>query len=325
MVGSHLLVQLVLSGTKVRAIYRTPKKLKEVRKVFSYYNKDPEAIFNKINWVNADILDIPALEIAFTDIKRVYHAAAFISFDPNDFDALQKTNVEGTANIVNLCLAYNIKKLCYVSTIGTIGRSLAGDEATEENEWTEQQVNVYARTKHAAEMEVWRGAQENLKVVIVNPGVIIGPGFWETGSGKFFKTANKQQGYYPPGGSGFVAVSDVVKVMVSLMQSDVAGERFIVVSENLSFKEILNKIATAINKKPPTKALSILQLKIGRYLDFLANVFTGSERQLTKNTLYSLQNREVYNSDKIKKILNFEFEAMEESIQFSAKQFIGEA
>ncbi len=324
LVGSHLLFQLVLSGTKVRALYRTPKKLEKVKKVFSYYSENSETMFNQIDWVQADILDIPALEIAFDTVEHVFHSAAFISFDPNDFDVLQKTNVEGTANIVNLCLAFKIKKLCHVSTIAAIGRSMPGHEASEENEWTGQQVNVYARTKHAAEMEVWRGSQENLDVVIVNPGIIIGPGFWETGSGKFFKTANKEQGYYPPGGSGFVAVADVVKAMLSLMESDMVGERFILVSENLSFKEILSKIAIAINKKPPTKALSIWQLKIGRYLDFLANVFVGSERKITKNTLYSLQNRQVYNSDKVKKIINLEFEAMEQSILFSAKLFIGE-
>jgi len=324
LVGSHLLLQLVLSGTAVRAIYRTPDKLKEVKKVFSYYAEDPEALCSKIDWVQADILDIPALEIAFTQIERVYHAAAFISFDPNDFDVLQKTNVEGTANIVNLCVAHEIEKLCYVSTIGTIGRSLTGTEATEENEWTGQHTNVYARTKYGAEMEVWRGSQENLKVVIVNPGVIIGPGFWDTGSGKLFKTANKGQSYYPPGGSGFVAVSDVVNAMMALMQSNLAGERYILVSENLSFKEILTRVATAINRKPPTKVLKIWQLKVGRYLDFLSHFFTGNERSITKNTIYSLKNPEVYSNTKIKETLQFEFKTLDETIQFSAARFIRE-
>lgn len=324
LVGSHLLLELVRSGTKVRAIYRTETKLSEVKKIFSYYTADLEAIFDKIEWIQADILDIPALETAFIDIEYVYHAAALISFDPNDFDILQKVNVEGTANIVNLCVAFKVKKLCYVSTIGTIGRSLPSKEATEDNEWTDQNVNVYALTKYEAEMEVWRGSQENLEIVIVNPGVILGPGFWKTGSGKFFAAANKASDYYPPGGTGFVTVSDVVTIMIKLLNSNIKNERFILVSANLTFKEVLTRIAIALNKKPPTKKLKIWQLKLGRYLDILNHLFTGKERKITRNTIYSLENSQVYNSDKIKKTLSFEFEALNDTITHGAHQFISD-
>ncbi|MFD0798938.1 NAD-dependent epimerase/dehydratase family protein [Maribacter chungangensis] len=324
LVGSHLLLELVRSGTKVRAIYRTEHKLAQVKKTFSYYTADPQAVFDKIEWIQADILDIPALEIAFIDIHYVYHAAALISFDPNDFDTLRKINVEGTANIVNLCVAYKVKKLCYVSTIGTIGRSLPNKKATEENEWTAQRTNVYALTKYAAEMEVWRGSQENLEVVIVNPGVILGPGFWETGSGKFFKAANKGSKYYPPGGTGFVTVADVVRIMIGLLKSDIVQERFILVADNLTFKDILTRIALAMKKKPPVKELKIWQLKIGRYLDILNNVLAGNERRITKNTIYSLQHTKVYSNAKIKAALDFEFEDLENTIQLCAEHFISD-
>ena len=322
LVGSHLLLELVRNNTKVRAIYRTKSKLDTVKKVFSYYTPDYQNLVDKIEWVKADILHIPALETVFNGVDYVYHAAALISFDPNDFDTLQKVNIEGTANIVNLCVAYNIKKLCYVSTIGTIGRSSPTKEATEDNEWTDQNTNVYARTKYAAEMEVWRGSQENLNVVIVNPGVILGPGFWNTGSGKLFKTAKKGYSYYPPGGTGFVTVSDVIRTMMGLMTSKISGERFILVSENGSFKDILTRITLAMNKKPPTKVLQVWQLNIARYLDILAHLLTGNERRLTKSTIYSLLHTEVYNNTKIKHALNFEFEVLDEAIQLGADRFI---
>ncbi|MFT5737507.1 MAG: dihydroflavonol-4-reductase [Maribacter sp.] len=324
LVGSHLLLKLALTNTEVRAIYRTESKLDDVKKIFSYYTPNPQTIFDKIEWIKADILDIPALEIAIEGIDYVYHAAALISFDPNDFDRLKKVNIEGTANIVNLCLAHQVRKLCYVSTIGTIGRSLPNKEATEDSEWTDQNTNIYARTKYAAEMEVWRGSQEKLEVVIVNPGVIVGPGFWGTGSGKLFKTANKEYNYYPPGGTGFITVSDVVNAMIGLMTSNIVGERFILVSKNLSFKDILTRIALAINKKPPTKVLQLWQLKVGRYLDILLHLLTGNGRRITKNTIYSLQNTEVYNSDKIKNMLNFKFQVLDEAIKLSADCFISD-
>jgi nucleoside-diphosphate-sugar epimerase len=324
LVGSHLLLELVRSKTQVRAIYRNESKLASVKKVFSYYTNKSYLLFNEIEWIKADILDIPALEIAFKGVEYVYHAAALISFDPNDFDTLQKVNVEGTANIVNLCTANEVKKLCYVSTIGTIGRNLVTKVATEENEWTNQNKNVYALTKYEAEMEVWRGSQENLEIVIVNPGVILGPGFWETGSGKFFKTANKGSSYYPPGGTGFITVSDVVKIMISLLKSNIKNERFILVSDNITFKEILTKIALAMGKKAPFRKLKIWQLKILRFLDMVAYVLTGKKRRITKSTIYSLENREMYSSDKIKATLEFEFETLDETIKLSANHFISD-
>lgn len=324
LVGSHLILRLVLSKIKVRAIYRSSQKLEEVKKVFSYYLEDVQSIFDQIEWVKGDILDLPSLEEAFIGINQVYHAAALISFDPNDFKKLRKVNAEGTANIVNHCIHHKIDKLCYVSTIGTIGRSLPHKSATESNEWTEHHSNVYALTKRSAEMEVWRGTQENLQVVIVNPGVIIGPGFWNTGSGKLFTTVKKGYPYYPPGGTGFVSVDDVVQIMLKLMESSIQNERFILVAENLSFKTILGMIAKNLGKNPPKKKLKKWQLEIGRYFDFLKTLITGKPRSITKNSIYSLFHPETYSSDKIRTALDWEFEPIENSIDFSSKKFIEE-
>jgi len=108
LVGSHLLLQLSEHGQEIRAIYRNVVGLEKTRSLFRCHNK--EALFEKIEWVQADINDIPALEKAFPDINYVYHCAALISFDPNDETLLRKTNIEGTANIVNFCLAYQVKK-----------------------------------------------------------------------------------------------------------------------------------------------------------------------------------------------------------------------
>lgn len=322
LVGSHLILRLVLSNVKVRALYRTQERLRHVKQVFSYYHDDPESIFDQVDWVQGDILDLPSLENAFLGMEQVYHAAALISFDPRDFKKLLKINVEGTANVVNLCIHHKIRKLCYVSTIGTIGRSVLGKHATENNDWNELNTNVYALTKYSAEMEVWRGSQENLDVVIVNPGVIIGPGFWENGSGKLFATVNKGYSYYPPGGTGFVSVTDVVSIMTRLMEASIKNERFILVAENLSYKEIMTSISHILGRKPPKKELKKWQLEIGRFFDFLKTLITGKPRTLTKNSVYSLLHPETYNNEKVKRALNISFEPLEASIAFTSKKFM---
>ncbi|MCK0134280.1 NAD-dependent epimerase/dehydratase family protein [Arenibacter sp. S6351L] len=324
LVGAHLLLHLLQSGATVKAIHREKSNLKEVEKVFGYYTDQSHQLFQKINWVKADLNDLPALEIAFENVTHVYHCAALISFNPNDYDLLRTVNYEGTKNIVNLCIAKGVKKLCYTSSIGAIGRTVGNQEATEETDWTTQQSNVYAMTKMDAELEVWRGAQENVPAVIVNPGVILGPGFWETGTGILFKTAYKARKYYPPGGTGFVTVNDVVKVMTQLMQSSITNEKYILVAENLTYKEILEMITKAFGKPGPGKAIKFWQLEVFRRLDWLRNIFWNSGRKLTKNSIQSLRKNQLFSSDKIQNQLGHSFEALDGAIELSCKKFMEE-
>jgi nucleoside-diphosphate-sugar epimerase len=324
LVGAHLLLHLLRNDIPIRAIHRKGSDLKRIERVFGYYVNNPTELFKRIDWVETDLSDIPVLETAFKNVDYVYHAAALISFDPNDYELLMKTNAEGTANIVNLCIANTIKKFCYVSTIGAIGKSLNDAIATEENEWNDQAANVYGRSKYAAEIEVWRGAQEGLPVVMVNPGVIVGPGFWGSGSGTLFSTANKGYKFYPPGGTGFISVHDVIRMMVTLMDSPIKNERYISVAENLSFQEILTRITEKLGKPQPKKKLKFWQLEIGRIADAIWNLLTGHGRRITKNSIRSMKRPEIYSNEKVKEALNFEFVPLDAIIKLSCDRFTEE-
>jgi len=321
LVGAHLLYELTKNGTAVKAICRATSDLKNVEKVFSYYTENYQTQYQKIQWIVADITNIPALETAFEGITHVYHCAALISFDPKDYDQLHKVNCEGTANIVNLCLAKNTKKLCFVSSIATIGKNLNDEGVDEESEWTNKDANVYALSKYDAEMEVWRGSQEGLSIVILNPGVIIGPGFWDTGSGKLFTTVAKKHRYYPPSGTGFVAVNDVVQLLVMAMNSDVDKERFIAISENLSYKDVLGFIALELNLKPPTQMLSFWQLEVLWRLDAMRSFLFKGERKISKKMVASLRENKVYLNEKVTRTFDYKFEVLQQSIAFTCEKF----
>ena len=109
LVGSHLLFKLVSNNENVRAIYRREKTLQRVRHVFSYFSDNAENLFNKIEWVEADINDIPKLKDAFNGITHVYHCAAFVSFEPDKYKTLRKININGTANVVNLSINKRVR------------------------------------------------------------------------------------------------------------------------------------------------------------------------------------------------------------------------
>ena len=182
LVGSHLLLKLAQQNKSVRALYRKGANLERVKTVFSYYSKNSKSLYETIEWAEADLNDLPKLTLAFKDITHVYHCAAYISFDPSNYKILRATNIKGTANIVNLSIANKVEKLCYVSSVATLGYD--ADLITEETQWEgNQNQSVYAISKYGAEMEVWRASQEGVAAVIVNPGVILGPGFWNSGSG----------------------------------------------------------------------------------------------------------------------------------------------
>ncbi|MDG1195417.1 MAG: SDR family oxidoreductase [Polaribacter sp.] len=322
LVGSHLLYHLCLQNVAIRAIYRTKSSLENVKKVFRYYTED-ENLFSKIEWYQADITDVPKMIPAFSDVKHVYHCAAFISFNPKDYRKMRKVNIHGTAIIVNLCIAAKIEKLCFVSSIAAVGDSLKGKIVTEENEWNKELDNSgYSITKFGAEMEVWRASQEGVDVVVVNPGVILGSGFWNSGSGKLFSQVNNGFRFYTEGVTGFVSVQDVVKPMILLMNSPVKNERFILISENKSFKEIFFLIADTLGKSRPSIKIKPWQTNLFWRFAWCVSKIARKEPLLSKYSARSAHSVAEYSSEKIQKKINYQFEDLEKSVQRISKRYL---
>ncbi len=323
LVGSHLLYHLTLKNDKIRAIYRTEEKREHVKKIFSYYTDNILLYFSKIDWIQADITDTPSLEPIFQNITEVYHCAALVSFNPKDYRKMRQVNIDGTANLVNFSIEAKVEKFCFVSSIAAVGESINGKPITEENEWNDNGENHgYSITKYGAEIEVWRGSQEGLDVVIVNPGVILGSGFWQEGTGKLFTQINNGFKFYTEGVTGFIGVKDVVKAMILLMNSDIKNERFILVSENKSFKDILFFIADNLNKKRPSIKTNKLLTSLAWRIDWFLTKLTGKEPLLTKNSAKSSHNKSYYSSDKIINKLGFKFISIKDSILEITNQFI---
>ena len=319
LVGAHLLLHLVEQGENVRAMYRSTTSIEKTKNLFSLYNKSH--LFEKIEWMVADILNIPSLENAFQNIDFVYHCAALISFDPKDEEVIRKTNIEGTANIVNFCLAYRIKKMLFVSSIAALG-DLNATETTisETTEWNpEKPHSDYAISKYGAEMEVWRGQQEGLNILIVNPGVILGPGFSEQGSGPLFSAVAKGLAFYTLGTTGFIAVTDVVETSVRLMKSNIQNERFTLIENNYSFQEILNCIADSLQVKRPKWHATPLLINLFWRVDWFLSNFFFQKRKLSRASAKASYSKTEYANIKIISTLASEFKSVKEYIQFIAQ------
>lgn len=308
-IGSRLLLNLTKNKAyKVRAIYRNTQSLEKIRQLFVKHSDSGAAQFDTIEWIQADLSNIPALEKAFEGVTFVFHCAGFISFQPQDFDKLIEENVQGTANIVNLSIDFGVKKLCYVSSVATLS-TLPHTPIDEENDWNNEDNNTdYAISKHGAEMEVWRGSQEGLPVVIVNPSVVLGGDFADRGSGLLYKKVADGLRYYPAGATGFVGVDDVVRAMVQLQFSEVAGERFVLNAENLTYKAVLERIAKQLGVKAPTKCVSHQMLRFLARLDGVLSFLHLKKRTLTLASADALGTVTTYNGEKIKKYIDFNYE-----------------
>lgn len=323
MLGAHLLYKLVENQEKVRAIYRTKNTILKTKKVFEYDVENGEELFSKIEWCQADITDVPTLEDAFIDVTHVYHVAAKVSFDESEAKQMRRVNIYGTANIVNFCVAFGVKKLCFVSSIAAIAKSVDKQFIDENDEFNVETNNYsYAITKYGAEMEVWRGAQEGLDVAVVNPGVILGAGFWNENSGTLFSMVYKRSPFYTEGVTAFVGVEDVARVLMLAMNSDVVNERFILSSENKSFKEVLFDIADNLKVKRPKIKVTSLIAGIGWRLSWLKSKLTNATNDFPKHTAKSANNKSYYTSEKVCSTFDFEFEKMDAVIETISKKFL---
>jgi len=312
LVGSHLLLKLTEQDLAIRAIYRSKNRVDRVEEFFAFAKAQTQ--FSKITWVRADITDVPELTAAFKEVTSVYHCAALISFNPYDFDLLIKTNVEGTANVVNLCLAHAVTKLCHLSTIASLSK-LPNSPINEENHWDPNAENsVYAISKYGAETEVWRASQEGLDVIIFNPGVILGEGPLDEGSGALFNRVLKNTSYYPTGATSFIDVKDLVDIMILGMASSIKNERFVSIGSNHSFKEILDNIASSLSIKAPTKEISEKKLRFLALFDTLIGVFTR-KRKLTNAMISAVSSSQIYTNQKLKSQLSFTPQPIKQTIE----------
>ena len=322
LLGAHLLFDLLRTEDKVRAIKREQSNLKIISQIFSYYTQNSQAYLDRIEWLDAEITDYVSVEEAMIGIDKVYHCAAVVSFQKNDEALMMDTNIDGTKNIVNACLYHKVDKLIHVSSIAALGRAEVNETTTEDTPWHDgSKTSAYSLSKYGSELEVWRGIAEGLNAAIINPSVILGPGDWKNGSPQLFGLINKGLKYYTNGTNGYVYVRDVAQIMMKLMNSSIAGERFIVNTIDLSYKSLFVMMAKSLEKEAPKTEAKPWMLQIAWRAFKLKHIFTGIAPSITKSTARSSMQHYTYSSQKLIDAIDFEYMPIEKAIQKIGVQF----
>lgn len=323
MVGSHILLELTKRGEKVRTILREGSDRLWVKRLFEEY---APGLFQKIEWVSGDVLDIVSLEEAMTDCDSVIHAAAVVSFHKKDKDAMFKVNVEGTANVVNVALHKEVKRFCHISSTAALGRSFPGEHINENSSWKTSPLNSqYAVSKYLAENEVWRGSEEGLNVAIVNPSIVIGAGDPRRSSGTLFTRIWSGIRFYPSGSNGFVGAIDVANVCCDLLEQNIFGERFLLCSESLSYQSVFSNIAVALNTKVPKNVAQIWMMKAYWLLAALREIATGKKADITLQSIRSASNKVYYDGTKITSSIGFTYGDLHSQIEETARFYLKHA
>jgi dihydroflavonol-4-reductase len=317
--GSYIIKELVQKGYSVRAIRRgnNPDKHREP----SWIDR---SILDKVEWVEGDILDVISLEEAMEGVDTVIHAAAIVSFIKKDRKQMYQVNVSGTANVVNMALEKNVRRLVHISSVAALGRTATGGHVNEEKKWEESKVNThYARSKYKAELEVWRGMAEGLEAVILNPSTILGYGDWHAGSCAIFRSVYDEFKWYTTGINGFVDVEDVAKVTVLMMESGITEQRYTVNGDNWQFRKLMDTMAENFGTRKPYRKATPFLLSLAWRLEKFKSLFSGKRPTLTKESAKVAHSKTLFDNDKILKALpGFSFTPLEESIAKACKKYL---
>lgn len=314
LVGSHLLFHLASNGIRVRALIRSRAGIAAIQKLFHYYSANAMQLLTYIEWAEGDVTDYQTIREHMVDVKQVYHCAALVGMGGIPAEKMLETNVGGTANVVDAMLDSGVKRLCHVSSIAALGQGTNG-QVNESTEWGKGKgKSIYAISKFRSEMEVWRGAEQGLSAVVVNPSVIIGPCDWRKGTGKIFGALSRGLPFYTLGVSGYVDVRDVVQGMVTATSLGMWGKRYIISSGNFSHKEIFTCIATGLGKRAPFITISPWAMAMALPFAWLGGVLTRSEPILTRETIKSGSTRTYYSAQLAQQELGITFRPIQDAI-----------
>ncbi len=321
--GRVIVLELLNKGKKVRAAKRPASNLDDVKHSYSFYTENPEGFFDKIEWVDVDFDDVQSIQDALSGCDEVYHCAAKVGFNPADDKEMYRTNVKGTENLLYACEGSGVAKFLHVSSIAVLDLYNENGELDESSDFNpKEEHSAYAISKHLAEMEVWRASAEGLDSIIINPGMIVGSGNWGSSSGDLFPTLENNS-YTFSGGTSYADVRDVARISVELMEQNIFGERFVIISENKRYADLAKQVRQELGLKEP-KVLSRFQLNMGILANSLLGWLIPKLRMVTRSNVEAISGMKIISNRKVKERLNYTFIPLEETIDFHLKNYIND-
>jgi nucleoside-diphosphate-sugar epimerase len=272
--------------------------------------------------IQGDVLDSQILATEIPNFDLVIHCAAIVSYAPNRFDEMYQINVEGTRNIVNECVASKVR-LVHISSVAALGTSKT-NQIDETALWNESEISTYyAKTKYLSELEVWRGLEEGLETIILNPSVVLGRGDLNKSSTKLFSYVLNGGKFYTEGNVNFVDVRNVVQVIVkAITMPETWGKKYILNSATVTYKTLFESIAAAYQVKAPFIKVNKLIAALAWRLEYIKYLITGKEPLITKETSASSQSQKTYLNTQSIKVFDVNYYSLTDTLNWVCQKNI---
>jgi dihydroflavonol-4-reductase len=270
-VGSHVARALAEQGADLRLLVRSTSNLKNVEDL-------------KADLFTGDLRDPASLEKGVAGCDVIFHVAADYRLWVRDPDEMYRANVEGTRAILEAARKNRVRRVVYTSSVATMGftQNALADESSPVD--LEKMIGPYKRSKFMAEQVAIEAARSGLDVVIVNPTTPVGErDIKPTPTGRIVVDFLKKKfPAYVDTGLNMVDVKECARGHIAALEKGRAGERYILGGENLTLKQILDKLAAITGLPSPTiRVPYVLALATGVVDEIVTGRILGREPRAT--------------------------------------------
>ncbi|MGA7081157.1 MAG: hopanoid-associated sugar epimerase [Terriglobales bacterium] len=273
--GSHVARVLAEQGAELRLLVRPTSDLRNLEGL----NADR---------VVGDLRDSASLEKALAGCEVVFHVAADYRLWVRDPDQMYRSNVEGTRSLLEAARKCGVRRVVYTSSVATMGftsRTDRGNAADEQSPvGIADMIGPYKRSKFMAEQVAVEAARSGVDVVIVNPSTPIGErDIKPTPTGRIVVDFLKRKfPAYMETGLNLVDATECARGHVQALEKGMSGERYILGGENLTLKEILDRLAAITGLPSPTVRVPYaVALAGGIFYEMVTGRLLGREPRAT--------------------------------------------
>jgi dihydroflavonol-4-reductase len=311
-VGAAVARALLAAGHQVRVLVRAQSSRRNLAGL-------------AVEPVIGDLADVGALDAALQGCEALFHVAADYRLWAPDPQALYRSNVDGTRNIVEAARRSDVKRVVYTSSVATIGLR-PDSEPSDETDVAplDAMIGHYKRSKFLAENWVLQAARDGAPIVIVNPSTPIGPGDVKpTPTGRLvLDAATGRMPAYVDTGLNIVHVDDVAAGHLLAYQHGRIGERYILGGTDLSLQRILSMIALASGRPAPHLRLPLnLLLPVAYAAEALARL-RGRETRITVDGIRMARHRMYFSSAKAVRELGYRWRPAQQAIDDAVRWFV---
>jgi dihydroflavonol-4-reductase len=272
-----------------------------------------------------DIADYQSVSNAMQAIDVVFHLAGLVSYKKKDLNKIHAINVDGTSNVMQACIKHKVKRVIHTSSVAAMGIPAPGKTANEDIVYNLAGLGLsYCDSKYLGEQEVMKRIDSGLPAVVLNPGIIFGEGDTHPHHHAIFAAMSKGRSIgVPRGGIPFSDINDVIDAHINCIEKGKIGERYVLVSANLSFKDAALLFAKIYNVRAPLFEIpGGVLVSLGTLAENILPLF-GIDPPLTRQGAWLTQHKIFFSSDKAHREIDFRPTPFDQTIRRTANYYLG--